>query len=67
MELNLGNYVFRQIVSHDDHTNGRTSLPFPSLIFELLQTQHPIHKPGEPVTELKKFQIVQHIFLKGKG
>lgn len=65
MELNLGNYVFRQIVTHADQTTGRASLPFSSLILELLKAQHPIHKPDKPVYELKRFQIVQHRFLKG--
>lgn len=65
LELNLGDYVFRQIVSFADHITGRASLPFPSLIFELLKAQHPIHSPEEPFTELKRFQIVQHRFLKG--
>lgn len=64
-KVGFGRYVFKQIVSHADYTSGRTNLVFPSLIFELLKAQYPIHKPEESFTSLKHFQIVQQRFLKG--
>lgn len=65
LELDLGQYISKQIVSHADHTSGRTNIMFPSLNFKLLKAQHPIHKTDEPFTPLKYFQVVQNRFLKG--
>ncbi|XP_073131770.1 uncharacterized protein [Henckelia pumila] len=66
LQLRLGESIFKQTVSHADGRSSRTHLVFPSLICDILKSQHAIQLDRELCIFVSKFHILTDRFLEGK-